>query len=57
LLLKLDSFEEKIDNNKVDDDNFLDVLENTISEGDYNNFYTSKYNNYEIEINKEYLNQ
>ena len=28
-----------------------------IVEGDYNNFYTSKYNNYEIEINKEYLNQ
>ena len=42
---------------KVDDDNYLDYLRNTQSESDYNSFYLSKYDTYEIDINNDYLNQ
>ena len=57
LLLKLDSFEEIIDKERVESDNYFDYLENTQSEGDYNNFYISKYDGFVIDINDEYLNQ
>ena len=57
MLLKVDSFEESIDKNRVESDNYLDYLENTQSEGDFNNFYTSKYENFVIDINDNYLNQ
>jgi peptidyl-prolyl cis-trans isomerase D len=57
LLLKLDSFEEIIDREKVESDNYFDYLENTQSEGDYNNFYISKYKDFVIDINDDYLNQ
>ena len=42
---------------KIDDDNYLDYLRNTQSESDYNSFYISKYDTYEIDINNDYLNQ
>ena len=42
---------------KVDDDNYLDYLRNTQSESDYNSFYLSKYDTFEIDINNDYLNQ
>jgi hypothetical protein len=57
LLLKLDSFEEIIDRKKVENDNYFDYLDNTQSEGDYNNFYISKYESFVIDINDDYLNQ
>jgi len=57
LLLKIDSFEESIDKDKVENDNYLDYLENTQSEGDFNNFYISKYENFFIDINDDYMNQ
>ena len=57
MLLKVDSFEESIDKNRVESDNYLDYLENTQSEGDFNNFYISKYENFVIDINDNYLNQ
>tara|TARA_B100001093_G_scaffold278507_1_gene266211 strand:+ start:208 stop:2052 length:1845 start_codon:yes stop_codon:yes gene_type:complete len=57
LLLKLDSFEEIIDRRRVESDNYFDYLENTQSEGDYNNFYISKYEGFVIDINEDYLNQ
>ena len=57
LLLKLDSFEEIIDRKKVENDNYFDYLDNTQSEGDYNNFYISKYEGFVIDINDDYLNQ
>ena len=57
LLLKLDSFEEIIDREKVENDNYFDYLDNTQSEGDYNNFYISKYEGFVIDINDDYLNQ
>jgi hypothetical protein len=38
MLLKVDSFEESIDKDRVESDNYLDYLENTQSEGDFNNF-------------------
>ena len=57
LLLKIDSFEESIDKDKVETDNYLDYLENTQSEGDFNNFYISKYENFFIDINDDYMNQ
>ena len=57
LLLKLDSFKEIIDRERVESDNYFDFLENTQSEGDYNNFYISKYQDFVIDINDEYLNQ
>ena len=57
MLLKVDSFEESIDKDRVESDNYLDYLENTQSEGDFNNFYISKYENFAIDINDNYLNQ
>ena len=57
LLLKLDSFEQVPNTEKINNDNFYDFLDNTQSEGDYNNFYVSKYDEFEIEVNKEYLDQ
>ena len=57
LLLKLDSFEEIIDRERVESDNYFDYLENTQSEGDYNNFYISKYEGFVIDVNEVYLNQ
>jgi len=57
LLLKIESFSESIDKDKVESDNYLDYLENTQSEGDFNNFYISKYDKFIIDINEEYLNQ
>ena len=57
MLLKVDSFEESIDKDRVESDNYLDYLENTQSEGDFNNFYISKYENFVIDINDNYLNQ
>ena len=46
-----------IDNNKVESDNYFDYLRNTQSESDYNSFYISKYDYFDIDINDEYLNQ
>ena len=57
LLLKLDSFEEIINREKVENDNYFDYLDNTQSEGDYNSFYISKYEGFVIDINDDYLNQ
>ena len=57
MLLKIDSFEEAIDKDRVESDNYLDYLENTQSEGDFNNFYISKYENFVIDINDNYLNK
>jgi hypothetical protein len=57
MLLKIDSFDESIDKDRVESDNYLDYLENTQSEGDFNNFYISKYENFVIDINDNYLNQ
>ena len=57
LLLKLDSFEHVLDVEKINNDNFYDFLDNTNSEGDYNSFYVSKYDEFEIDVNEEYLDQ
>ena len=57
LLLKIDSFTENIDRERVQSDNYFQYLENTQSEGDYNNFYVSKYEDFVIDINYDYLNQ
>ena len=57
LLLKLDSFDQTFDTEKINNDNFYDSLDNTQSEGDYNNFYISKYEKFEIDVNEDYLNQ
>ena len=57
LLLKLDSFEERIDRDRIENDNYYDYLENTQSESDYNNFYISKYEDFVIDVNDDYLNQ
>ena len=58
LLLKIDSIHfDSIDKEKVNTDNFLDYLDNTQSESDYNSFYVSKYNDFEIDINDSYLDQ
>jgi len=57
LLLKLDSFDQVQDAEKINNDNFYDFLDNTNSEGDYNSFYVSKYDEFEIDVNEEYLDQ
>ena len=57
LLLKLDSFEQILDTEKINTDNFYDFLENTQAEGDYNNFYVSKYDDFDIDVNEKYLDQ
>ena len=58
VLIKVESINlSLIKQDKVDDDNYLDYLRNTQSESDYNSFYISKYDTYEIDINNDYLNQ
>ena len=57
MLLKLDSFEQILDTEKINTDNFYDFLENTQAEGDYNNFYVSKYDDFDIDVNEKYLDQ
>ena len=58
LFLKIDSIDPtSINENRVDSDNYLDFLRNTQSESDYNSFYLSKYDSFEIDINEDYLNQ
>ena len=46
-----------IDKNKIESDNYLDYLRNTQSESDYNSFYISKYESFDVDINEEYLSQ
>ena len=46
-----------IDKNKIESDNYIDYLRNTQSESDYNSFYISKYESFDVDINEEYLNQ
>ncbi len=48
---------EFIDQQQIDKDNYLDYLRNTQSESDYNSFYISKYDTFDININEDYLNQ
>ena len=58
VLIKVESINlSLVKQDKVDDDNYLDYLRNTQSESDYNSFYLSKYDTYEIDINNDYLNQ
>ena len=58
IFLKVDSVDTGfIDRDKIETDNFLDYLRNTQSESDYNSFYISKYDSFNIDINEEYLNQ
>ena len=46
-----------IDKDIIESDNYLDYLRNTQSESDYNSFYTSKFESFDININEEFLNQ
>ena len=46
-----------IDKDKIESDNYLDYLRNTQSESDYNSFYISKFESFDVDINEEYLNQ
>ena len=58
LFLKVDQINSGlIDKKRIDSDNFLDYLRNTQSESDYNSFYVSKYNTFEIDINQNYIDQ
>ena len=57
VFVKIDSIIEDLDKKKIEDDNFMDYLENTQSESDYNSLYISKYNNFDVEINTDFLNQ
>ena len=58
LFLKVDKINSGlIDKKRIDSDNFLDYLSNTQSESDYNSFYVSKYNDFEIDINQNYIDQ
>ena len=58
LFLKVDKINsDLIDKKRIDSDNFLDYLRNTQSESDYNSFYVSKYNDFEIDINQNYIDQ
>ena len=58
VFLKVDSMDAGfIDKDKVESDNYLDYLRNTQSESDYNSFYISKFESFDIDINEEYLNQ
>ena len=57
VFVKVDSIIEDIDKKKIEEDNFMDYLENTQSESDYNSLYISKYNNFDIDINTNFLNQ
>ena len=58
VFLRVDSMDAGfIDKDKVESDNYLDYLRNTQSESDYNSFYISKFESFDIDINEEYLNQ
>ena len=57
IFVKIESIIEDLDKKKIEDDNFMDYLENTQSESDYNSLYISKYNNFDIEINTDFINQ
>ena len=46
-----------IDKSKIESDNYLDYLRNTQSESDYNSFYISKFETFDVDVNEEYLNQ
>ncbi len=46
-----------IDKDKIESDNYLDYLRNTQSESDYNSFYISKFESFDVDVNEEYLNQ
>ena len=46
-----------IDKDKIESDNYLDYLRNTQSESDYNSFYISKFESFDVDINEDYLNQ
>ena len=46
-----------IDKDKIESDNYFDYLRNTQSESDYNSFYISKFESFDVDINEEYLNQ
>ena len=46
-----------IDKDKIESDNYLDYLRNTQSESDYNSFYNSKFESFDVNVNEEYLNQ
>ena len=46
-----------IDKDKIESDNYLDYLSNTQSESDYNSFYITKFESFDVDINEEYLNQ
>jgi len=58
IFLKIERMDSgSIDKNKIESDNYLDYLRNTQSESDYNSFYISKYESFDVDINEEYLNQ
>ncbi len=57
VFIKIDSILEDIDKDRIVNDNFLDYLENTQSESDYNSLYISKYKKFSIDINDDFLNQ
>ena len=57
VFVKIDSIIEDLDKKKIEDDNFIDYLENTQSESDYNSIYTSKFSGYDIDINRDFLDQ
>ena len=46
-----------INKDKIESDNYLDYLRNTQSESDYNSFYISKFESFDVDINEDYLNQ
>ena len=58
VFIKVDAIESGfIDKDRIETDNYLDYLSNTQSESDYNSFYISKYDYFDIDINEEYMNQ
>jgi len=58
IFLKVESIDTGfIDKDRIESDNYFDYLGNTQSESDYNSFYISKYESYDIDINEEYLDQ
>ncbi len=58
IFLKVESIDTGfIDKDRIESDNYFDYLGNTQSESDYNSFYISKYESYDIDIDEEYLDQ
>ncbi len=58
IFLKVESIDTGfIDKDRIESDNYFDYLGNTQSESDYNSFYISKYESYDIDINEEYFDQ